>query len=371
MSRQALDLGTHGQITLAHRGDSWRARCRFREYNGRTVQAESAGRTKAAALQALQRNLKMRRGQGSSETLSSESRFSVLAEKWYSELGGLKPSTLDQYRQRLDKQVLPALADVKVRELSVGLIDRHLRAVIDASGPSLAKQTKSVLSGVCGLAARHDLIDHNPVRDVARISIPKKAPKALDLEQLRAIRVWLTEDEVARRRDLPDVVAFMAATGARIGEVCALRWEDVSLEQGTVEIKNTVRRITGSGLVESSAKTEAGERVLELPSWCVDSLNARPRLSARVFPSPKSRTTRDPVNTGHWIADAFASMGIKNATSHTFRRSVATLMDTAGLSARAASDQLGHAQTSTTMNFYFGRKLRSTGAAAVLEQIGR
>lgn len=57
---------------------------------------------------------------------------------------------------------------------------------------------------------------------------------------------------------------------------------------------------------------------------------------------------------------------VGSSNDHTFRRSVATLMDTAGLSARAASDQLGHAQTSTTMNQYFGRKLRSTGAAAVL-----
>lgn len=369
MSRPSLDLGSHGQITLAQRGDSWRARCRYREYDGRTVQAEAAAKTKAAALQALQRNLKQRRRQGQHAALSGESQFSELAERWFADLAGLKPSTMDQYRQRLDKQVLPALAKVKVRELSVGLVDRHIRAVVKANGPSLAKQTKSVLSGICGTAARLDLIDHNPVRDVGRIAVPTKVPTALDLAQLRAVRAWVNTDPKARERDLPDVVAFMSATGARIGEVCALRWEDVDLASGTVDIARTVRRITGKGLVESAAKTAAGERTLELPSWCIRMLAARPRDTSRVFPSPRSRGTRDPVNTGHWIADAFAAMGIEGATSHTFRRSVATLMDTAGLSARAASDQLGHAQTSTTMNHYFGRKLRLTGAAALLEQI--
>lgn len=58
-------------------------------------------------------------------------------------------------------------------------------------------------------------------------------------------------------------------------------------------------------------------------------------------------------------------------TSHTFRRTVGTLMDQAGLSARAAADQLGHAKVSMTQDRYFGRKIRATGAAAVLEAVER
>jgi integrase len=48
---------------------------------------------------------------------------------------------------------------------------------------------------------------------------------------------------------------------------------------------------------------------------------------------------------------------------------VATLMDEAGLSARAAADQLGHAKPAMTMNIYYGRRTRVTGAADVLEQL--
>jgi integrase len=72
-----------------------------------------------------------------------------------------------------------------------------------------------------------------------------------------------------------------------------------------------------------------------------------------VQPKPKSRA-------GHG-----------DITSHTFRRSVATLMDRAGLSARAAADQLGHARVSMTTDRYFGRQLASTGAAGLLEAVGR
>jgi integrase len=55
-------------------------------------------------------------------------------------------------------------------------------------------------------------------------------------------------------------------------------------------------------------------------------------------------------------------------TSHYFRKTtVATLMDEAGLSARSAADQLGHAEPSLTADIYMGRKKRAPGAAEVLE----
>ncbi len=55
------------------------------------------------------------------------------------------------------------------------------------------------------------------------------------------------------------------------------------------------------------------------------------------------------------MSDAFTTAGFPWATSHLFRKTVATLMDQAGLSSRAAADQLGHAITSMTTDVYFGR----------------
>jgi integrase len=57
-------------------------------------------------------------------------------------------------------------------------------------------------------------------------------------------------------------------------------------------------------------------------------------------------------------------------TSHVYRKTVATMMDQAGLTARQAADQLGHAKVSMTQDNYFGRKVARTGAAAVLEVFG-
>jgi integrase len=87
-----------------------------------------------------------------------------------------------------------------------------------------------------------------------------------------------------------------------------------------------------------------------------------------VFPAPLGGW-RDPSNTQADLREAFASAGYDWITTHTFRKTVAILMDHAGLSSRAAADQLGHANTSMTTDVYFGRKVAATGAAAVLEAL--
>jgi hypothetical protein len=91
-------------------------------------------------------------------------RVAVLAEAWFAALN-VGPTTTQAYRLRLDRHVLPALGNLRVRELSVGTIDRHLRVLTAKHGAGAAKMTQTILSGMCGLAARHDALDRKPVRD--------------------------------------------------------------------------------------------------------------------------------------------------------------------------------------------------------------
>src|SRR4051794_3311092 len=166
----------------------------------------------------------------------------------------------------------------------------------------------------------------------------------------------------------------MLATGLRIGEACAITWPAVDIDRGTVEVRGTVIRVTGEGLrIKLKPKTRAGWRVIELPSWGVDVLKRRKVESSgneweAVFTSPTGKL-RDPSNTNSDLKRTLERIGYGHITSHTFRRTVATLMDAAGLSARAAADQLGHAQVSMTTDHYFGRRIATTGAARVLEAV--
>ena len=60
--------------------------------------------------------------------------------------------------------------------------------------------------------------------------------------------------------------------------------------------------------------------------------------------------------------------GFDWVTSHSFRKTTATLLDQAGLSARVIADQLGHARPSMTQDFYMGRKVVDARAVAALEE---
>ena len=265
-----------------------------------------------------------------------------------------------------------------IRELTAGVLDRHLKLVADTHGVAVARMCRSVLSGMCTLAARHDALAHNPVRSVSPLGgKAKKAPRALTVLQLRQLRAALTYDDRAVARDLPELIDFLMATGLRIGEACGLAWDAVDSAAGTVAVRATAVRVGGQGLVVKQTKTDAGTRTLLLPDWCSTMLRERAarvapdeqdRIGRPVFPAPMGGW-RDPSNTQADLRDALSAAGFDWVTSHVFRKSVATLMDQAGLSSRAAADQLGHANTSMTTDVYFGRKVAATGAAAVLEAL--
>ena len=68
-----------------------------------------------------------------------------------------------------------------------------------------------------------------------------------------------------------------------------------------------------------------------------------------------SRTWRDPNNFGRDWRRVREQLGFPNVTTHSFRKSVATLIDDRGLSARIGADQLGHAKPSMTQDVYMAR----------------
>jgi integrase len=375
MGRPPLALGTSGVIRCYRTEGGFRARALTRDYDGRVRTVERTGRTKTAAQTSLKLALRDRARITASGHISAESRVSALADSWYAGLTELSPVTMEAYRRRLDVQILPALGQLRVRELSAGVLDRHLRAITAAHGVATARMCRSVLSGMCTLAARHDALQSNPVRAVSPLGgRARKAPRALTVAQLRQLSAALSYDDRAIARDLPDLVAFLMATGLRIGEACGLAWTAVDLDAGTINVRAAVVRVTGRGLVVKKTKTDTGARTLVLPQWCVAMLRDRATRdqplegSSPVFPAPLGGW-RDPSNTQADLRDAFDTAGYDWVTSHVFRKTVATLMDQAGLSSRAAADQLGHANTSMTSDVYFGRKLTATGAAAVLEAL--
>jgi len=96
-----------------------------------------------------------------------------------------------------------------------------------------------------------------------------------------------------------------------------------------------------------------------------------PLCSPVVLVSPVAERdgVREPRHTRGDLRAASSNAGFGHITSHVLRKTRATMLGHAGLSARAIAAQLGHANPSLTQDVYLGRKVASTGAAAALEAL--
>lgn len=377
MGRPSNPLGSAGLIRLYKLpSGAYKARTLVRDYDGRRREVTRTGKSKTAARNAVLQAVG-NRNTGNGGSINPSTRVADLCEAWWTEFvkRNNSPNTKRLYRDRLDRQVIPSLGALHVRELTVGVVDRHIQSVAENNGPGLAKTVRAVLSGVCKYAARHDALERNVVRDAGTIhsTRKKREAQALTIDEARDLRQKIRLDKQAELRDICDLIDFMLATGLRISETLAIQWDDLYIvdeENATVKVGwKMVVREKGTGLyIREEESNKLTPRLLELPTWAVLMLRARKASSGSnlVFPSPQGML-RDPSNTSHHIRDALTNAGYSWATSHTFRRTVATLMDEYGLSARAAADQLGHSKVSMTQDSYFGRRRGSTGAKAILE----
>jgi integrase len=263
------------------------------------------------------------------------------------------------------------MGEVRLGEATTPLVDKVVGAIKSDVSAATARSCRSVISGVLGLAVLYGAITHNPVRDVERIEArPRKAPRALTSSERVELLTQLQENEKARRRDLPDLVFIMLATGVRIGEALGVTWSQVDLEAGTVQITSTLIRVKGEGLLRKGTKSAAGERTLPLPLSAVAVLPRRfttgARLDQPVFPDVNGGF-RDPANVRRELREARGKETLAWITSHTFRKTAATILDEAALSARLVADQLGHSRTSMTQDFYLGRRAVDSQAATALD----
>lgn len=389
-----IPLGTWGKIRRQKAaGGQWRARGRYRDTDGVTRSVEAWGKTGAAAERALVNTLRDRQTPVESE-VSPSMQLSDLADLWFAEIeangragrrtidGYAGRRTIDGYKDTYTRVNAPALAGVRLNEFSTGRLDRFLKNVA-TDHPATARHSKIVLTGILGLAVRHDALHSNPIRNVGPIKIAAKNVRALSvkdvLELRRAIQKWQDDpDHEGRPRgsDLVDVLDIFLATGARIGEVLAIRWQDVDLqaEPPAITISGTVIMEKGRGTYrQNHPKTKAGFRTVKLPPFAGHTLKRKffaeqPKPDDMLFPS-STGAVRSPHNFRRQWRDARAGTGYEWVTPHVFRKSVATLIDREYISKHAAA-QLGHSGTAITEKHYIAKAAETPDLTQALEQFG-
>lgn len=386
MARPELPIGTSGKIRTEKLGPNrFRARARFRDYDGKTRDIEATDTTGPAAERALKVKLRDR-ATPNDDDITRETRISRLAELWIEEITAeerIAPQTIHRYETSVRTAIVPALGNLRIREASVGRLDRFLRDIAK-DRPSAAKGVKVVLGQMFALAVRHGAIPTNPVRDTGRLRKPRRTVVALTEEHLQAVRTAIREWQQPvpgkpgprHTGDLADVVDLMLATGARIGEILALRWEDLDLaaERPTLTICGTLVFVKGQGLFRQPwTKSDAGYRTVVLPQFAVGMLLAR-KLSAAENPhdaifASRRGTWLSPNNLRRQWRQARADADLDWVTPHTFRKTVATLIKEE-TDTKSAAAQLGHSSEEITETYYIAKPVQAPDVSDILERLG-
>jgi integrase len=386
MARPEMPIGTWGKIRTEKLGPNrFCARARFRDYDGKTRDVEATGPTGPAAVTALKVKLRDRTTPNDDE-ITRETRVSRLGELWIDEITAedrLAPQSIQLYAGSLRVAILPAVGNLRIREATVGRLDKFLRNVAK-DHPAAAKGAKVVLGQMFALAVRHGATPTNPVRDTSRLRKPRREVKALTDEHLQAVRAAIRQWQQPvpgkpgprHTGDLADMVDLMLATGARIGEILALRWEDLDLaaERPTLTICGTLAFLKGKGFFRQPwTKSNAGHRTLVLPRFAVGMLLDR-KLGATDSPhdaifASRRGTGLSPHNMRRQWRQARADADLAWVTPHTFRKTVATLIHDETDTRRAAG-QLGHATEDVTKTFYVAKPALAPDNSEILEQLG-
>jgi integrase len=384
--RPPLRIGQHGKITRVELAkDIWVARCRVRDRDGVTRRLERmtpagvADEYGAHAEGALLDAIAARRPPGTG-TITGSSLLGEMLDRYIERCradGDLAQKSVDTYEATIDT-VKRRFVGIRVSEADPGLLDEILKGIRRDHGATRERHTKVALNSVLTEAVMCGAIVSNPVRELGvrrkrKADRKAKGAPSLAVGQVRGLLKAVSESEVCEQKDLRDPVIVLAGTGLRRSELLALRWEDVDLDNRLLSATGSVVRLKGHGLVRQDTTKGGGERSIPLPQFAVDALHrrkgeyTRPNTSGVIFPS-STGTLRDPDNFGKQWREVRDELGLPDVTSHSFRKTVATLIDDSGLSARIGADQLGHARPSMTQDVYMSRGQVHTEVADVLDR---
>ncbi len=282
----------------------------------------------------------------------------------------------------LNKVVIPQLGGLRLREVTTSRLDLFL-VRLRATSASRQRKTKVVMGAMLGMAVRHDALTVNPVQQTSRIHRERSETRSLTLEDLNtvreALRAWTAEQRPGPKAssDMSDIIDLMLATGARIGEVLALRWADVALDadRPNLTINGTIKTEPSKGTYrKASPKSDSSVRTVVLPDFATEMLRrrqaaARENPNDAVFPT-RNGTWQQVNNVERRWRQIRKDTGLDWVTPHTFRKTVATLISER-VDAETASQQLGHSSPAITREFYISKPAIAADVAHVLEELAR
>ncbi len=277
--------------------------------------------------------------------------------------GQRKPKTIAFYEAAL-KILTPYFQGATLQNITPMDIQKYLvflRTEYNGkNGVGLAAKTVhhhyNLLHLIFAYAERQEMIDRNPINRVEAPRKEKKPINAFTSEQAKSF-LHLLEGSAA---DFRCMMLLLLTTGMRRGELCGLQWRDVDFQKGTVSIWRNVSYTPETGIVVGTPKTANGLRTIPLMPSVLTALNALRQSAAQqekseafIFPrKDDANAPRMPDSITRRLKRFMEKNDLPDLSPHDLRHSCASLLLASGADVKSVQEILGHADASTTLNFY-------------------
>jgi integrase len=227
----------------------------------------------------------------------------------------------------------------------------------------------AVVRNALQTAVREEIIPRNVAKLVTVTTPNYKVNRGLTVDQARAVL------KAAKSERLHALYVLALCLGLRRGELLGLRWEDLDLDAGTLEVVQSLQRIGGE-LRFVRPKTDDSERTIPLPDLCVEALRAhRDRQAAErsdawpdwqeqglVFPS-RVGTPMEPDNLRRSWGRIRKAAGLEEVRLHDTRHTCVSLLLALGIPPNIVREIVGHSDIEVTMTIYAHASLDDKRAA--------
>lgn len=300
--------------------------------------------------------------------------FKAFSQLWFStriDNGKSAQNTVSYYKNLLPR-VQAQFGDqdiTKIKPMDVERFFNSLSAQKNTKGEPLYSQATlhhfyRILNAIFSYAELNDLVPKNIMR---KVQVPKNPKRALKENE-----DFLTIDEAKRfLKELYDVplqwrcmMMLFVTTGIRRGEACGLIWQDINFQEATLSISRNVTYSKEQGIKVGPTKTENSVRTLPLSASMVTLLRLWKREQSKLNPLLPSAFVfaniddpyqpMFPTSPTRWLHTFTKKHGLPSVSPHDLRHTCGSLMLTSGASVKEVQNTLGHADASTTLNFYVG-----------------
>lgn len=283
--------------------------------------------------------------------------------------GAWKESTLSTYRSITEKHILPLIGSVQAEAWDFAAYREYFKILREGKqGKKLSEQYLHQIHIILGQILQflkdkyHCTGLEQPHAPYAARHRPVHPPLETDIRKLEA---YLQKE--ALKGDVTCMgILLTGCSGIRIGELCALKWGDISFEKGTMHIGRTLQRIrtfcsnsretgcysTGTKITITSPKSGNSDREIPLPGYLLTLLQKwKGRQEDYLMPGRKKEYT-EPRTLQYRFLRILKSLGIPSFNFHMLRHIFATNCISHGFDMKTVSELLGHSNVTTTMRIY-------------------